>query len=134
MDSPCIKQTVCKVLKIFQYGKYLVAYVLKWFVSIQNVFGNTKYCEQQHMKVITGSSIVTNLIEIYCNVGNPQLFLLMHRSGGCFCWAASISHWVDLTPVSIYIQYIFEFIWSDQILNYVRCLFTVLVLYIRHLI
>ena len=27
MDSPCIKQTVCKVLKIFQYGKYLVAYV-----------------------------------------------------------------------------------------------------------
>ena len=30
MDSPCIKQTVCKVLKIFQYGKYLVAYVLKF--------------------------------------------------------------------------------------------------------
>ena len=29
MDSPCIKQTVCKVLKIFQYGEYLVAYVLK---------------------------------------------------------------------------------------------------------
>ena len=29
MDSPCTKQTVCKVLKIFQYGKYLVAYVLK---------------------------------------------------------------------------------------------------------
>ena len=23
-----MKQTVCKVLKIFQYGKYLVAYVL----------------------------------------------------------------------------------------------------------
>ena len=35
MDSPCIKQTVCKVLKIFQYGKYLVAYVLKdyWYHS-----------------------------------------------------------------------------------------------------
>ena len=31
MDSPCIKQTVCKVLKIFQYGKYLVAYVLNMF-------------------------------------------------------------------------------------------------------
>ena len=29
MDSPCIKQTVCKVLNIFQCGKYLVAYVLK---------------------------------------------------------------------------------------------------------
>ena len=28
MDSPCIKQTVCKVLNIFQNGKYLVAYVL----------------------------------------------------------------------------------------------------------
>ena len=28
MDSPCIKQTECKVLKIFQHGKYLVAYVL----------------------------------------------------------------------------------------------------------
>ena len=28
MDSPCIKQTVCKVLKIFQHGKYLEAYVL----------------------------------------------------------------------------------------------------------
>ena len=31
MDSPYIKQTVCKVLKIFQYGKYLVAYVLNHF-------------------------------------------------------------------------------------------------------
>ena len=33
MDSPCIKQTVCKVLKIFQYGKYLVAYVLKLYLG-----------------------------------------------------------------------------------------------------
>ena len=33
MDSPCIKPTVCKVLKIFQHGKYLVAYVLKRFYS-----------------------------------------------------------------------------------------------------
>ena len=29
MDSPCIKQTICKVLNRFQHGKYLVAYVLK---------------------------------------------------------------------------------------------------------
>ena len=36
MDSPCIKQTVCKVLKIFQYGKYLVAYVLNMQKSHQN--------------------------------------------------------------------------------------------------
>ena len=28
MDSTCIKQTVCKILNIFQHGKYLVAYVL----------------------------------------------------------------------------------------------------------
>ena len=28
MDSPCIKQAVCKVFRKFQHGKYLVAYVL----------------------------------------------------------------------------------------------------------
>ena len=28
MDSPCIKQTVCKALNKFQHGKYFVAYVL----------------------------------------------------------------------------------------------------------
>ena len=33
MDSPCIKQTVCKVLKIFQYGKYLVACVLNLILA-----------------------------------------------------------------------------------------------------
>ena len=33
MDSPCIKQTLCKVFKIFQCGKYLVAYVLKIMVN-----------------------------------------------------------------------------------------------------
>ena len=36
MDSPCIKQTVCKVLKIFQHGKFLVAYVLK--ISILEIY------------------------------------------------------------------------------------------------
>ena len=35
MDSPCIKQSVCKVLKIFQHGKYLVAYVLKAIWSVK---------------------------------------------------------------------------------------------------
>ena len=34
MDSPCIKQTVCKVFKIFQCGMYLVAYVLKGLMLI----------------------------------------------------------------------------------------------------
>ena len=36
MDSPCIKQTVCKVLKIFQCGKYLVAYVLN--IKVELIF------------------------------------------------------------------------------------------------
>ena len=35
MDSPCIKQTVCKVLKIFQHGNYLVAHVLKYIMNLQ---------------------------------------------------------------------------------------------------
>ena len=61
----------------------------KSYSRIQSVIGNTckllnQYCEQQQMKVITGCWIATHLIEIYCNVGNPQLFLLMHRSG-VFC-------------------------------------------------
>ena len=52
MDSPCIKQTVCKVLKIFQYGKYLVAYVLnsEW----AKISGYTKIvwnCTQNFMVV-----------------------------------------------------------------------------------
>ena len=33
MDSTCIEQTVCKVLNIFQHGKYLVAYVLKAHIT-----------------------------------------------------------------------------------------------------
>ena len=45
MDSPCIKQTVCKVLKIFQYGKYLVAYVLN-----MQQFGNTSEVFQNNFK------------------------------------------------------------------------------------
>ena len=67
MDSPCIKQTVCKVLKIFQYGKYLVAYVLKYhnaeqqrlmraFDSLDNsLFVYTKYTHR--MDVNTDSDL-----------------------------------------------------------------------------
>ena len=36
MDSPCIKQTVCKVLNTFKHGKYLVAYVLN-FINLHNM-------------------------------------------------------------------------------------------------
>ena len=35
-----IKQTVCKVMKIFQYGKYLVAYVLKSYSCWKNVLND----------------------------------------------------------------------------------------------
>ena len=38
MDSPGIKQTVCKVFKIFQCGKYLVAYVLNFWKLVQAGF------------------------------------------------------------------------------------------------
>ena len=37
MDSPCIKQTVCKVLNIFQHGEYLVAYVLNISIEANSV-------------------------------------------------------------------------------------------------
>ena len=47
MDSPCIKQTVCKVFKIFQCGKYLVAYVK----SVWN---------KEHMGVICNITSLSN--------------------------------------------------------------------------
>ena len=50
MDSPCIKQTVCKVLKIFQYGKYLVAYVL----NIIQLLTNTLSYLQSTITTATG--------------------------------------------------------------------------------
>ena len=34
--------------------------------------------------MITGCWIGTHLVEIYCNVGNLQLFLLMDKSGDLF--------------------------------------------------
>ena len=42
MDSLCIKQTVCKVLNIFQYGKYLVAYVLNIGFYAYAIIGHTQ--------------------------------------------------------------------------------------------
>ena len=59
MDSPCIKQTVCKVLKIFQYGKYLVAYVLKVFASSK--YGSTvKPVQNGHTKMNKTKVLKTN--------------------------------------------------------------------------
>ena len=51
MDSPCRKQTVCKVLKIFQYGKHLVAYVLKRIAVWQKqVYRKTQVQVNQNME------------------------------------------------------------------------------------
>ena len=46
--------------------------------------------------------MATHLVEIYCNVGNPQLFLLVHRSGGFLLEGKHLA-WGDLTLVSIYV-------------------------------
>ena len=54
MDSPCIKQTVCKVLNIFQHGKYLVAYVLK---RIQQKRG-AKLLSMQMVKLNNDNSVI----------------------------------------------------------------------------
>ena len=57
MDSTCIKQTVCKVLKIFQYGKYLVAYVLNLVFDMSSTMS-------QPLKVpVYGHSFVCRLLE-----------------------------------------------------------------------
>ena len=55
MDSPSIKQTVCKVLNIFQHGKYLVAYVLKCYINCIDrcgFCGQTHHCDLQKNETI----------------------------------------------------------------------------------
>ena len=56
MDSPCIKQIVCKVLKIFQYGKYLVAHVLKDkdYCPIEIIKGFTDKGQFQYLTKLMG--------------------------------------------------------------------------------
>ena len=49
MDSPCIKQTVFKVLKIFQHRKYLVAYVLKRGMNAYFICNNN--CRQRRSRL-----------------------------------------------------------------------------------
>ena len=48
MDSPCIKQTVCKVLKIFQHGKYLVAYMYALNGQHYDVFITNNDCYRSY--------------------------------------------------------------------------------------
>ena len=56
-----------------------------------------------HQKFITECWTATHLVEIYCNVGNPQLFPVMHRRGVCLVGGGY------LTLVSTYVQYLFEY-------------------------
>ena len=68
MDSTCIKQTLCKVLKIFQYGKYLVAYVLKSRnekCRVLKMYGlfHTAYLIEHCLEIITIQSIVNTSID-----------------------------------------------------------------------
>ena len=62
MDSPCIKQTVCKVLKIFQYGKYLVAYVLK----PKFTFRHLKEEVQEFQEVCIGACSAPLVADLFC--------------------------------------------------------------------
>ena len=85
MDSPCIKQTVCKVLKIFQHGKYLVAYVL-----------NAKNCSRY-----LNTNVYAKVVTFYpCYGNNPYKFaqidtmiptqiLVMHRLNTVKKWVCS---------------------------------------------
>ena len=68
MDSPCIKQTVCKVLKIFQYGKYLVAYVLKGFpfdnVDIYRGSTMSAHLKQGFATLNNSNNTIAGMVEI----------------------------------------------------------------------
>ena len=81
MDSPCIKQTVCKVLKIFQYGKYLVAYVLKHFYNLEVQYISLMYikcaCVYVGLKVLHAACII-----IYTRKSSVY-FILAFFFGGC---------------------------------------------------
>ena len=67
MDIPCIKQTVCKVLNIFQHGKYIVAYVLKLAPDLKK---NTVYLSSYiplnggHLSILTHSMLRTYTSDI----------------------------------------------------------------------
>ena len=71
MDSPCIKQTVCKVLKIFQYGKYLVAYVLKdksVISSVPKYFNITETHLLQYSRLLRLSKLDSFISPITANL------------------------------------------------------------------
>ena len=74
MDSPCIKQTVCKVLKIFQYGKYLVAYVLNDNDSVSFVY-SLGFFHSNKLSIKTKDSLNEDLpINGMRNVSKKMIF------------------------------------------------------------
>ena len=65
-----MKQTVCKVLNIFQHGKYLVAYVVnmlsvKYYYIFTCSYGRRKYCGIFHPKP---KLILWFLLEMNCKI------------------------------------------------------------------
>ena len=60
MDSPCIKQTVRKVLKIVQHGKYLVAYVLNNRRTRIKIAGNSVF--DRHLSSVGQQMTIENSV------------------------------------------------------------------------
>ena len=52
------KQTVCKVLNIFQHGKYLVAYDLKNFPNAPRMYQECKVSRNIHVIHVSHSFII----------------------------------------------------------------------------
>ena len=80
-------------------------------------------------KLITGCWIATHPIEIYCNVGNPQLFYTSCTGVEVFCWAASILQGGDLNRYFNNFHYYFRIHLIRSNISCVRSLFTVMLLY-----
>ena len=66
MDSPCIKQTVCKVLNIFQHGKYLVEYVLKADTTPHSLVYGLDFLSQNTPIVRKDESCLKILANLIC--------------------------------------------------------------------
>ena len=80
-------------------------------------------------KLIAGCWIATHPIEIYCNVGNPQLFYTSCTGVEVFCWAASILQGGDLSRYFNNFHYYFRIHLIRSNISCVRSLFTVMLLY-----
>ena len=80
-------------------------------------------------KLITGCWIATHPIEIYCNVGNPQLFYTSCTGVEVFCWVASILQGGDLSRYFNNFHYYFRIHLIRSNISCVRSLFTVMLLY-----